>query len=180
RLQLSLTINFQDFEVMPYSFCISKGLECKMIEGIKRCSCCVRWGRSCDGSSVPVNALSRIITELGCLDRKELDAEKVLLELQSKLGEATARLVRLRKQKRSLHDRGAKMVSQSLRSLDELEEEERWKEDARRAAESEAVVEAQSWGALDVVDWDNVLGGVAASDFCPEASGSRFGAERSS
>ncbi|KAF3764041.1 hypothetical protein M406DRAFT_261209 [Cryphonectria parasitica EP155] len=130
HLQLSLTIDLQSFEVMLCSFCISKGLECKMMEGTKRYSCCIRRDRSCDNSDVPVNAcefhsfskfflvrflilmiVSRITTELGCLDQKELDAEEVLLELQSKLGKATARLVRLRKQKCSLHDCSAKMVS---------------------------------------------------------------------
>ncbi|KAF3763509.1 hypothetical protein M406DRAFT_262808 [Cryphonectria parasitica EP155] len=119
RLQLSLTINLQSFEVMPCSFCISKRLECKMIKDIKRCSCCIRWDRFCNSSGIPLFLIcllillivSRIITELGCLDRKELDAEEVLLELQSKLSEATARLMRLRKQKRSLRDRSAKMVS---------------------------------------------------------------------
>ncbi|KAF3765908.1 hypothetical protein M406DRAFT_255878, partial [Cryphonectria parasitica EP155] len=44
------------FEVILCSFCISKGLECKIMEDIKRYSCCVRWNRSCDDSSIPVNA----------------------------------------------------------------------------------------------------------------------------
>ncbi|KAF3768497.1 hypothetical protein M406DRAFT_250567, partial [Cryphonectria parasitica EP155] len=44
------------FEIMPCSFCISKGLECKMMEGTKRYSCCVRWDCSCNGSGIPVNA----------------------------------------------------------------------------------------------------------------------------
>ncbi|KAF3759872.1 hypothetical protein M406DRAFT_269785, partial [Cryphonectria parasitica EP155] len=67
-----------------------------------------------------------------------------------------------------------------LHSLNELEKKERWEENAQHAAESEAVIEAQSWDALDVVDWNNVLDEIAASDFCSEASGSRFGAKRSS
>ncbi|KAF3765390.1 hypothetical protein M406DRAFT_257781, partial [Cryphonectria parasitica EP155] len=56
RLQLSLTINLQDFEVILYSFCILKGLEYKMMEDTKQYSCCVHRGRSCDGSGIPVNA----------------------------------------------------------------------------------------------------------------------------
>ncbi|KAF3761321.1 hypothetical protein M406DRAFT_265489 [Cryphonectria parasitica EP155] len=55
--------------------------------------------------------VSCIITELGCLDWEELDAEEVLFKLQSKLNEAIAYLIYLRKQKRSLRDYSAKMVS---------------------------------------------------------------------
>ncbi|KAF3769217.1 hypothetical protein M406DRAFT_224058, partial [Cryphonectria parasitica EP155] len=130
RLQLSLTIDLQNFEIMLCSFYILKRLECKIIEDTKRYFCYICWGCSCNGFSIPVNALFRITIKLDCLDREELDAEEVLLKLQFKLGKATARLVRLRKQKRSLRNRSAKIVSQDLHSLDELEKKERWEEDA--------------------------------------------------
>ncbi|KAF3771424.1 hypothetical protein M406DRAFT_248583, partial [Cryphonectria parasitica EP155] len=130
------------FEIILYSFYISKELEYKMIEDIKRYSCYIRWNCFCNGSGISVNALSRIITKLNCLDRKKLDAEEVLLKLQSKLSKATACLVHLRKQKRFLHNCSAKMVSQDLHSLNELEEKKRWEEDAWHAAKSEAVIEA--------------------------------------
>ncbi|KAF3768107.1 hypothetical protein M406DRAFT_252424, partial [Cryphonectria parasitica EP155] len=111
RFQLSLTIDLQDFKVMPCSFCVSKGLECKMMKSTKQYFCYIRWSCSCNDSDIPVNALSRITIELDCLDRKELDAEEVLFKLQSKLDEAIARLMRLQKQKRSLHNCSAKIIS---------------------------------------------------------------------
>lgn len=49
-------IELRGYDVMPCSFCQRKGWKCRMVEGVSRCSECVRRGRSCDGSGVPVNA----------------------------------------------------------------------------------------------------------------------------
>ncbi|PNH32595.1 hypothetical protein BJF96_g4158 [Verticillium dahliae] len=133
----------------------SPWLEVSYGGGVSRCSECVRRGRSCDGSGVPVNALSRITQELGKLDKKELDEEARLEELQSQVAEALSRLKRLRTQKRSLHERGVKMVNQGLQSLDELDSAER--------EESEAVVAVQAAGGFGVIDWS------ALGSFDPES-----------
>jgi hypothetical protein len=174
RSALAAAIDELGFEVMPCSFCHSKGLRCKMIERSSRCGECVRRGRSCDGSGVPVSSrefffffqallpvltdalVSRIVNESKRLDREEQDAEEAfrlersaLLEAQKRLDESLARLDRIRRQKRLLLSKGGDMVRRGLASLDEMEETER--------EESSAVVDAQLSGALGVVDWNAVF-----------------------
>ncbi|KAK2589469.1 hypothetical protein QQS21_012854, partial [Conoideocrella luteorostrata] len=99
----------------------------------------------------------RIITESKRLNREEESAEELLAsrraalrQAQLDLDESLNRLERLRRQKRQLLSKGNEMARLGLQSLDELEEEER--------RESEAVIDAQSSGALDVIDWNAMLG----------------------
>jgi len=73
-----------------------------------------------------------------------------MLQAQASLNEALARLARLRRQKRQLVTKGQHMTRLGLQSLDDLENEER--------RESDAVIEAQSLGALDLIDWNAVTG----------------------
>jgi hypothetical protein len=56
------------------------------------------------------------------------------------------------------------MVARGLSSLDELEESDR--------QESEAVVEAQASGALDVVDWSVVFGDSSSLDLLADPGSS--------
>ncbi|KAK3896392.1 hypothetical protein C8A05DRAFT_48491 [Staphylotrichum tortipilum] len=155
RATLAATIDELGFEVMPCSFCHSKGLRCKMLERSSRCGECVRRGRSCDGSGVPVSALDRIVAESRRLDSEEQDAEEALraerlalaeaqkasAEAQRRLDESWARLDRLRRQKRMLLSRGGDMVRRGLESLDEMEEADR--REANAAGDP-----------VDMVDWD--------------------------
>ena len=69
--------------------------------------------------------------------------------LQRESSEALAKLERLRKQRESLVTRGSVMVRRGLQSLDELDEFER--------AESEAAIQVQSLGHVDVVDWNVIF-----------------------
>ncbi|TPX15099.1 uncharacterized protein E0L32_012438, partial [Thyridium curvatum] len=107
--QLASEIDSSGYEVMPCSWCFDHGLECKMIERTRRCSECVRRGRSCDGTGVPVGVLSRVTAEQKRLERKEIEEEEAFEDLlqrqqriQDEIREATARLIRLRKQRRFL------------------------------------------------------------------------------
>ena len=154
RLALAALIDESGVHVMPYGYCKSHYLRCKMLEGVSRCHKCVRRGRSCDNAGAPVSSLSRIASEQQRLKREEEAAEQKLIEAQqeasaamARASEALARLARLRRQKASLVTRGAEMVNRELSSLDELEAQE----------ESDAVVGAQASGALDVVDWSTVF-----------------------
>ncbi|KAG8417829.1 hypothetical protein J3458_005288 [Metarhizium acridum] len=142
---------------MPCSFCSARGFRCKMIERSLKCGECVRRGRSCDASGVAINSLGRIISESKRLNREEESAEELLAsrrealrQAQADLDESLNRLERLRKQKRQLLSKGNEMTRLGLQSLDELDEEER--------RESEAVIDAQSLGAIDVLDWNAVFG----------------------
>jgi predicted nuclease with TOPRIM domain len=99
--------------------------------------------------------VNRIHRESDRLDSEEERAEEDFLRLQreaqeaqARVNEVLARLTRLRRQKRQLRTKGVEMAVRGLRSLDELEETEK--------AESEAMIAAQSAGAVDTIDWSAV------------------------
>lgn len=66
------------------------------------------------------------------MERQEELAEEALLEQQKKLDEALTRLMRLRKLRRILRDRGVEMVKRGL-NAEEMEEADRREEEERRA-----------------------------------------------
>jgi biopolymer transport protein ExbB/TolQ len=76
--------------------------------------------------------VDRITEELKRLERQEELAEEALLEQQKKLDEALSRLMRLRKLRRILRDRGVEMVKRGL-NAEEMEEADRREEEERRA-----------------------------------------------
>lgn len=164
------------FDVMPCSFCSGRGLRCRMVERSSKCGECVRRGRTCDASGVAVSSrefvvwfgflrvflmsvfvVGRIISESKRLNKEEESAEELLAsrraalrQAQADLDESLNRLERLRKQKRQLISKGNEMARLGLQSLDELEAEER--------KESDAVIEVQSLGGVDLIDWNAVAG----------------------
>ncbi|TPX15098.1 uncharacterized protein E0L32_012439, partial [Thyridium curvatum] len=162
RKTLARVIEDHGREVMPCSWCFDHSLPCQMMEGTKRCAECTRRGRSCDGTGVPVGSLSRVSAEWKRLKRQEEVGEETIESiferqraLQKEFDEASARLSRIRKQKRNAHERLQKMVARGLQNLDELEEMER-KESEAAAQESSAVLEVQANGGFDVIDWSTV------------------------
>jgi hypothetical protein len=56
RDRLFATIETFGYEVMPCRLCASKGWSCQMMEGVSRCAACVKRGKKCEGSGVPMNA----------------------------------------------------------------------------------------------------------------------------
>jgi len=54
--RLADSIELFGYDVMPCSFCSSRGLRCRMIERSSKCGECVRRGRSCDATGVAVNS----------------------------------------------------------------------------------------------------------------------------
>lgn len=66
------------------------------------------------------------------------------------MNERFSRLARLREQRKQIDVRGEQMLRRGARSLDELDEAER--------AESEAIIDVQAAGAVDVIDWIAVFG----------------------
>ena len=81
RLALVAAIDEFGFDVMPCSFCHSRKLACKMMDGVSRCKECVRRGRSCDGTGVPVSSLNRIVSESKRLRAEEEQSSRRLSEL---------------------------------------------------------------------------------------------------
>lgn len=112
-----------------------------MMDGVSRCKECVRRGRSCDGSGVPIATIDRAISESQRLKREEASAEAAL-------SEALGRLQRVRRQREHHRSRVADMVNRGLSSLDEL--------DAVERSESEAVAPAQASGAVNAIDWSAI------------------------
>jgi hypothetical protein len=68
--------------------------------------------------------------------------------LSQSMNESFARLSRLREQRQQINVRGEQMLRRGAQSLDELDELER--------AESEAVIDVQAIGGVDVIDWNVV------------------------
>ena len=93
---------------------------------------------------------TRLIAEKRRIEKEEDTTESELLALQQQMNERISRLTRLRRQKKMVISRGHEMIRRGLKSLDELEEAER--------RESDAVIDVQVSGGLDVVDWNVVFG----------------------
>ncbi|KAL7917926.1 hypothetical protein ACQKWADRAFT_316990 [Trichoderma austrokoningii] len=115
-----------------------------------------------------MSSLDRITEELKRLERQEELAEEALLEQQKKLDEALSRLMRLRKLRRMLRDRGVEMVKRGL-NAEEMEEADRREEEERRAElervrqeEAQLLREVRSMGGVGVsglssFEWDSSL-----------------------
>lgn len=104
--------------------------------------------------------MTRITQELRRLDQRELSVEEEFEQLQSRMAEVHSRLIRLRKQKRFLHEKGVEMVNRGLKDMDELEadeqrEEEQRQADLRKVQEEEALLSLDM--GQDVIDWGTVL-----------------------
>jgi hypothetical protein len=84
------------------------------------------------------------------LEQAEETAEIQLLRAQQEVNEAIARLSRIRRQKRLLREHGVQAIVDGLSSVEA---------DAPSVPqlESEAVVDIQSIGAIDVIDWDAIF-----------------------
>jgi uncharacterized membrane protein YccC len=119
-----------------------------------------------------VFVVTQLLSERETLSRDESVAEQSLLaahaqmsEAQRLLSESLARLSQLRARRAELEDRGKFMVRRGLESLDDLGDDSR--------AESEAVVDAQSHGALDAIDWNAVLSDPFVFDGSPSGAAER-------
>jgi len=76
-------------------------------------------------------------------------------EAETNLTETLARLVRLRKQKKLLKERGSDLFVRGIRELDEVDGV-RTQEEAI-LDEQQAIGEAQAAGAVDMLDWSSIL-----------------------
>uniref|UniRef100_L7J819 Zn(2)-C6 fungal-type domain-containing protein n=1 Tax=Pyricularia oryzae (strain P131) TaxID=1143193 RepID=L7J819_PYRO1 len=162
RERLADNIACEGFEVMPCAFCSSRGLSCRMIATNSRCSECVRRGRKCDASAVPVSNLGRLTQEKKKLELQESEVEDEILRLQRASAAAFNRLLRLRKQKRLLQSRSEVEASRLGAELDreDASERERLGVDELPVAgssESEVVPDLQALGHVDLIDWDSVF-----------------------
>jgi hypothetical protein len=110
-------------------------------------------------------AVERVLKEQRRLESEEEVAEQGLLQAQKLVNEHTTRLMRLRKQKRSLLSKGREMVRRNLESLDALEEQERLAELNRVGGGEFGIMEnvgdVADWGPMNISDFDLTgLGGL--------------------
>ncbi|KAF4423731.1 hypothetical protein F53441_14255, partial [Fusarium austroafricanum] len=63
----------------------------------------------------------RFAAEKRRLEREEEVAENELLELQQKVNKRLSRLMRLRRQKKQLQERGDEMLRRNVETMDDLE-----------------------------------------------------------
>jgi hypothetical protein len=140
-----------------------------MAEGTTRCAECVRRGRACDGFLVG-DSMGRVAAAIENVEVQEDRAEEDLLVVQAKVlqaqrevTEVLARLRRLRKQKQTLRSRHNELFSRGMQELDEqdaLERELTGLEELTGpellSLESEAVANARTVGAVDIVDWSSL------------------------
>ncbi|KAJ4221994.1 hypothetical protein NW757_014435 [Fusarium falciforme] len=159
----SQTLNRQDravaidqfgFLVMPCSRCSFRGVQCKMMEGAKKCGLCTRLGRPCDVSGVPLHCLSRVTEEDKKLEVEEAEAESHFLARREALRRAQREfdasldaLESLRRKRRVLKSQGEAMIH----SVSDPSEES--VEVGREA--SEATFDLQSLVHSDV-DWSTI------------------------
>ncbi|KAF3762968.1 hypothetical protein M406DRAFT_264755 [Cryphonectria parasitica EP155] len=102
-----LYIEFIGYEIMLCSFCLEEGVRCKMVDGVKSCSQCIKRSCSCDAGWIPVSSCKFsncflslhtfpdstflvfcITNELIRLDSREVEEEERLLERQRELADA--------------------------------------------------------------------------------------------
>lgn len=98
-------------------------------------------------------------------DRVDSDIEKTEQELQAVL----AKLARLRKQRTFLKDRSNVLFKRGMIELDE-EDGIRSQEEAL-LSEQQSLGEAQSLGAMGLVDWSSILSGPITFDETVEPTG---------
>lgn len=137
--------------------------------------------------------MSRITDELSRLDGREMEEEERLLarqkefaELmagaQARISESLARLVRLKKQKRFLHEKGVKLVNEGL----EEEERSRTAEVVQEVVSEESAgaaadpsFEGFDWNSLvvenEVIDWSGFLAAKPSGDTAAAPAGSSGG-----
>ncbi|KAI1440001.1 hypothetical protein F5Y02DRAFT_424676 [Annulohypoxylon stygium] len=107
-----------------------------MVEGVNRCKECQTRNVSCDGNGIPIDNIRRIGEEKRRLEREEEAAEQQLQELMG-------RLIRLRRLKRSLHEKGVRMIQRGLQNVDELEEQECLEQEGESVLVEQAAIAAE-------------------------------------
>ncbi|KAF4467457.1 hypothetical protein FALBO_5670 [Fusarium albosuccineum] len=146
-------VKFGD-DVMPCSRCLRLGLSCQIKgEQSHRCQNCTEAKVVCDGSGVA--SYQKNMKARAKLDKEEEEAEAALEA-------AMARLARIRKQRRSLKRKGDEIFGRGMRSQEESGE---------LRDESLAISEAQSLGAIDLIDWNSILGDVPFEPVGDSSSG---------
>ncbi|OAA54383.1 hypothetical protein LEL_11005 [Akanthomyces lecanii RCEF 1005] len=158
-------------DVMPCTPCYNAGTadQCKLDPNgrSKRCLSCVQNSLTCDGVLVG-QSLDSTLRSIDKLEDQEMEAESQLLlaqqqalAAQQKASEVLSRLARIRKQKRFLRDRGEKLFDRGIIEVDRLDSVNADLPDVGSSGvqrlESQAVENAHSVGASDVVDWNVIF-----------------------
>jgi hypothetical protein len=107
----------------PCSRCLRRGEVCVMDSKSRNCASCTRYGRKCEKrfhSDKEWDALERAESKI---DAELRLAEEKHVELSQQFAQTLARIVRLRKQKQFLKERGKKMLDHDTVVIDRFDEE---------------------------------------------------------
>ena len=105
----------------PCTRCTRLGVSCVLAPNYKCCSECVKTGRSCDCTGVPLSAWKSVENALEKLKKEEKEAEQDILNLSDSISRANARLLRIRKLKKFQETREDELLQQDALTLDELD-----------------------------------------------------------
>lgn len=108
----------------------------------------VRPSVACIVFLLTVFVVPRLNRESDRLEQAEEEAEEKLLKAQQEVNEAIARLSRIRRQKRLLRERGIQSIVDGMDSS---------AGDIIAREEDAAVLDVQSFGGADVIDWSLVF-----------------------
>ena len=138
--RISQRITNTGFEILSYSRCKAAGHTCMVSSAeSRRYADYVRLGKSCDieaPSSAQWETLEKAKNKLEAITEA---AEMEFVTVSAVAAEISARLARLRRQRKLLKRRGAEILRRGVSSLDELEALEEQEADANRVVESPAV-----------------------------------------
>jgi hypothetical protein len=148
---------------MPCSRCFRQKLPC-VTKGDQSSCCgnCVDAKVICDGAGVAsyrasfgsslVASADRVLVTRNMKECKKLEKEEQ--EAEEALEKAMARLAWIRKMKRRLKQQGDELFARGMQSLEDAEDS------AAVQAESLAISDVQSLGAVDLTDWASIFADV--------------------
>lgn len=171
---LASRIENEGVDIMPCSRCRRLNLRCRMLsKQSSKCGQCAQLSLKCDNGGIAAFCGWSLFSLFSCADStvsRNLSEQRRLEENERQAEEdlevAMARLARIRKQKRSLRERGDALFEEGMSSLEDLEDP--------ALAESNAVFDAQSLGAVGVIDWNSILPDDAATQ-CVSSEGPASG-----
>ena len=128
----------------PCSSCNSFNVSCTTSNLSDRCEQCSRYNRSCE--------LAAPDTELDRLEKKDQELDEEILQLNKQAFEASAKVLRLKKQKQLIRQRMRALVDREARNIAELEIDELMAE----VADSLESPDLTGFSGFSQVSWDDL------------------------
>ena len=121
RDRLSSKITAEGREMVPCTRCARSNEPCILAPKSKRCAACVKAGRSCDCTGVPLSAWKSVENALERLEKEEKEVEREMERIHEAASKNFARLCRIRKLKKFQKDREGELMERDALTLDEID-----------------------------------------------------------